>query len=113
LPPIYKTETFVKAKPDAQILATCHDEWGTIERTIDPDARNAQSSKAMAIMGYGLYRWKMLGQAADISKGKTEVLDLIERTFITNSMQWLTIDNDKKRVTIRDHESDNSQPANE
>ncbi len=99
LPPIYKTETFVKAKPDAQILASAMMNGIPLNEPLIL-ARNAQSSKSLAIMGYGLYRWKLLGQAADISKGKTEVLDLLN-VFITNSMQWLTIDNDKKRVTIK------------
>ncbi len=99
LPPIYKTETFVKAKPDAQILATAMMNGVPLSEPLIL-TKNTQNSKVLAILGYGLYRWKLLGQAADISKGKTDVIDVLN-TFVTNSMQWLTIDNDKKRVTIR------------
>lgn len=99
LPPLFRTETFVKAKPEANILAgakmnsTVLNEPLIISRTL-------QNSKSLAIMGYGLYRWKLLGQAADVSKGKTDVPDLLE-AFVNNTMQWLTIDNDKKRVSIK------------
>lgn len=99
LPPLFRTETFVKAKPEATILAGAKMNSTVLNEPLIL-SRTVQNSKSLAVMGYGLYRWKLLGQASDLSKGKTDVPDLLE-TFVNNSMQWLTIDNDKKRVSIK------------
>lgn len=99
LPPLYKTETFVKAKPESQILAGAKMNATSLNEPLII-ARTSQNNKSIAILGYGLYRWKLLGQAADVSKGKTDVIDFLQ-VFITNTLQWLTIDNDKKKVSIR------------
>lgn len=99
LPPLYKTETFVKAKPESQVLAGAKMNSTSLHEPL-MIARTSQNNKSLAVLGYGLYRWKLLGQAADISKGKTDVVDFLN-VFITNTLQWLTIDNDKKKVSIR------------
>jgi hypothetical protein len=99
LPPIFKTETFVKAKPESEVVATIKVNNVPIKEPLIM-TRSLQNRKSVAIMGYGLYRWKLIGYAAEIAKGRTNTPDLFEQ-LMQNSFRWLSISQDSKNIRIR------------
>lgn len=99
LPPLFRTETFVKPKPYAEILAKVKvNNTELNEPMIIFGDRTGY--KTLAVMGYGIYRWKLMGYARDVFKNKAETPDLLD-IFISNSSKWLTIDDKEKNVVIR------------
>ncbi len=99
LPPIFRTETFIKAKPESEVLALVKVNNVTLNEPMIL-SRQFLNKKSIAISGYGIYRWKLLGYAPEIAKGETNKLDLYDK-FIQNSMKWLAVEPNKKNVIIR------------
>jgi hypothetical protein len=99
LPPIFRTETFVKVSPESEILSTMKINNMEFKEPL-LITREFQNSKQVAIMGYGLYRWKMLGYASNEAIGKTDIPDLFEM-LIDNSYRWLSVKEQNKLVNIR------------
>lgn len=98
LPPIYRTELFAEAVPGASVLSRI--KVGTM--SIDEPLiikRDAGLTRSLAILGHGIYRWKLLGQGPAASRGSsaTDVL----QTFAGNSVKWLSVRDDERRVRIR------------
>lgn len=98
LPPIYKTETFVTVKPNAEVLSRTRVNSTVLNEPLIV-ASTGNSQKTIAILGYGIYRWKLLGTAEERSKGQIGV-DVLETVF-DNSLRWLSINDNKKQVKIR------------
>lgn len=99
LPPIYHTETYLKPKPTTEIISTLKiNNVALAEPLIITNS--TQNRKSVAVLGYGLYRWKMLGYASDISKGKIDAHNLYD-IFVQNCFKWLTIDQINKNVRIK------------
>ncbi|MBU3698483.1 MAG: VWA domain-containing protein [Candidatus Kapabacteria bacterium] len=98
LPPIYRTELFVEPTAGATVLArlkigsTPIDEPLIIKRDIG-------QSRSLAVLGHGLYRWKLLGQGPAQARGSA-VSDVLQ-TFTGNTMKWLAVRDDERRVQIR------------
>jgi hypothetical protein len=99
LPPIFRTETFIKAKPESEVLALVKVNNVTLSEPMIL-TRQFLNKKSIAISGYGIYRWKLLGYAPEMAKGETDKLDLYDK-FIQNSMKWLSIEPNKKNVIIK------------
>lgn len=99
LPPIFRTETFVRVKPESEVLATIKVNSTPLNEPLIT-SREFQGKKSVAVLGYGLYRWKLLGEAAEISKGRTDVPDVLS-TFLQNSTRWLTTSDNQKTVRIK------------
>jgi hypothetical protein len=99
LPPVFRTETFVRVKPESEVLATMKVNNVSLA---DPliVSRNFQKSKTVAVLGYGLYRWKLLGNAVEQTRGRTELPDVLT-SFLLNSTKWLTTNDEQKTVRIR------------
>jgi len=98
LPPIYKTETFVTVKPNAEVLSRTRVNSTVLNEPLVV-ASTGNSQKTIAILGYGIYRWKLLGTAEERSKGQPAV-DVLEK-FVDNSFRWLSINDNKKQVKVR------------
>ena len=62
--------------------------------------REMQNSRTVAVLGYGLYRWKLMGYAREIAKGNTNAIDLYT-TFLTNAIRWLSISDVEKQITVK------------
>ena len=95
LPPLFKTETFFRVKPESEVVATIKVNNVALK---DPLilTRDFQGKKTVAVLGYGLYRWKLLNSASrDITQQ-----DLFE-TLINNSFKWLSVYEKNKQVNIR------------
>ncbi len=99
LPPIFRTETFVKVKPESEVLATIKVNSTPLNEPLIT-SREFQGKKSVAILGYGLYRWKLLGVAAEISKGRMDAPDVLT-SFLQNSTRWLTATDNQKTVRIK------------
>ncbi len=99
LPPVFKTETFVKAKPESRIIAASKVNNVSLNEPMIL-SRDFQNKKSVAILAYGLYRWKLLGYAADISRGQTGTTDLFSILF-KNCFRWLSVANKNKLVRIK------------
>jgi hypothetical protein len=98
LPPIFRTETLFKVKPESEVVATIRvnnvplGEPLIVQRTLS-------NAKSLAVLGYGLYRWKLLGYAAEQAKGR-DVPDVFA-TFLDNGLRWLTTNDQGKFVRIK------------
>ncbi|MCX6154208.1 MAG: VWA domain-containing protein [Candidatus Kapabacteria bacterium] len=99
LPPLFHTETFVRPKPESEILASMKVNGVSLKEPLII-MRDFQDKKSLAIMGYGLYRWKLFGYALEKSKGKEETTDLFA-TLLQNSVQWLSVTDKNKNVKIK------------
>lgn len=98
LPPIFRTETLFKVKPESEVVATIRvnnvplGEPLIVQRTLS-------NAKSLAVLGYGLYRWKLLGYAAEQAKGR-DIPDVFA-TFLDNGLRWLTTNDQGKFVRIK------------
>jgi hypothetical protein len=99
LPPIFKTETFVNVKPESEIVAYMNVNNVSINEPMII-TRDFQKKKSLAMLGYGLYRWKLMGYAADQAKGRDEKPDLYS-IFVSNAVRWLSVENKTKFVSIK------------
>lgn len=97
LPPIFRTETPITAKPEADVLA-----WARIGATQLNEpliiARKLGRSRSMMIGGYGIFRWQLLGEGPREFRGEqtTGILD----AFLGDAMRWLGTIDDERRVRI-------------
>jgi hypothetical protein len=92
LPPIYKTGTVFGAKPEAEILGMEEVRGVSLNEPLLL-CRSVAGAKSVAVLGYGIWRWKLLTQTEDPSK---DVLQL----FIGNAIRWLTTREESKPIRI-------------
>jgi hypothetical protein len=95
LPPVFRMQGTFRPKVGSQVLAYVR--YQSIKsKSGEPFivARNSNGKKVLAVLGYGLWRWKMLS----VEEDKTEsVFD----AFLSNSIRWLTTREDEKRIIVR------------
>ena len=99
LPPIFKTETFVNPKLNSKVLALSKIENVKFNEPMII-TREMQNSRSVAVLGYGLYRWKLMGYGREVAKGNTNAIDLYT-TFLSNVIRWLSISDVEKQITIK------------
>jgi len=92
LPPIYKTQTIFKSKPESDVLAFVKIQNVPLNEPLI-SIRNIGKQKSLAITGNGLWRWQLLTQG-------TSRIDRLLSLFITNSIRWLTTIEDEKNVRV-------------
>lgn len=98
LPPVYRTETFVRPAPQSTILATSRVNNVPMQEPLIMK-RETDRTKSLAVLAYGLYRWKLLGVGPGQARGAAAI-DVFSQ-FIENSVQWLSVREDTKRVRIK------------
>lgn len=98
LPPLFRTELFVKVKPESEVLATIKINNAPLNEPLIV-SRALQDKKSLAVLGYELERWRLLGYAAETSKGRT-VPDVLS-AFIHSTTRWLTTKEQNKLVQIK------------
>jgi hypothetical protein len=93
LPPSFTLDGSFRAKPEGIILASTRLQFST---TSDPLllSRDVNRSKSLAILCYGLWRWKSY---SDGIPGGERILE----TFFSNSVRWLVTREDEKPVQVR------------
>lgn len=98
LPPIFRPEAFVVPKPGSEVLATIKVGTTALDEPLLL-ARASGGSRSVAVLGYGLYRWKLLGEGIERARGKQP--SSVLNAFIANALRWLSSDENTKKVRIR------------
>ncbi|ROL58798.1 hypothetical protein D9V86_11510 [Bacteroidetes/Chlorobi group bacterium ChocPot_Mid] len=99
LPPIFRTETFVSVKPESEVISTMKINNVPLKEPLIL-TRSVGNKKSVAFLGYGIFRWKLLGFASDNARGKKDTPDLFT-LFIQNTAKWLSVDVENKFVNIK------------
>lgn len=99
LPPVFRTETFVKVKPESEIVSGLKVNNAPLKEPLIL-TRSLGNRKSIAFLCYGIFRWKLLGYASEVSKGRAETPDLFN-ILMENSRKWLSTPQDNKQVIIR------------
>lgn len=99
LPPVFRTETFVRVKPESEVASGFKVNNVPLKEPLILN-RSFQNKKSVSILAYGLYRWKLLGYAADVSKGRTEAQDLYT-ILMQNIIKWLSVTESNKLVKVK------------
>ncbi len=99
LPPIYRTETFVRVKPESELVSGIKVNNVPLREPLIV-MRHFQDKKSVALLGYGLYRWKLLGYSADIVRLSKDAVDVVA-IFLQNVINWLSISDATKQVKIK------------
>ncbi len=92
LPPIFKTLTSFAARPEATTLGFSRVQGALLKEPLML-TRNVNRQKSVAVLGYGLWRWRLMTQ------GTPETEQLLS-TFLVNAVKWLTTREDSKLVTV-------------
>lgn len=97
LPPFYRTETFVEPAAGAQVLATMRVGNAALDEPLIIK-RDDGRLRSIAVLGYGIYRWRLLGSAPQVARGAApvDVLDL----FMSNAVSWLRVRDTERRIVV-------------
>jgi len=107
LPPIFKTESFVQLKDNAQAVMFMKFNNTAVNEPI-VISRNISNKKVVSILAYGLYNWKLSGYAREVSKGNSDTYDLMT-IFFENIYKYLSIEQENKQFKITTNKSHYSQ----
>jgi hypothetical protein len=92
LPPIYRRAGTYRARPEATVLAT-----SVVQNvpTREPIllTRSVTHQKSVAVIGYGLWRWRLLAQGDNATEHFFE-------EFVRSAIQWLTTPDDTRRFRV-------------
>ena len=98
LPPIYRPEAFVSPKSQAEVLATIAIGSTRLDEPLLV-ARSSGGQRSIAVLGYGIYRWKLLSEGSERTRGKQP--PAVFEQFVQNALRWLANDDASKNVRIR------------
>ncbi len=93
LAPIFKLQMGFRPKPESEILATTRIQTVTTDEAFLV-SRNINRRKSLALLGYGVWRWKMLSE--NVPAAETLLED-----FLSNAVRWLTTREDDRRVRVQ------------
>ncbi|HZV11672.1 MAG TPA: hypothetical protein VFA55_00535, partial [Candidatus Kapabacteria bacterium] len=100
LPPTFYYESLFRQKPEANVLATLR-LFNNVTREPMILSEHLNAIKTMAILTYGIWRWRLLGKgSSDVLSRNGGTVDVFT-TFINNTLQWLTAKEDEKQVHVR------------
>ncbi len=97
LPPIFRSETHVTARPESDVLATARLGGLTLDEPIIV-SRKLDRGRSLAILGWDIYRWQLLGEGPRAVRGQ-ERLGVLDNV-LSNSLRWLATRETGKRVRI-------------
>lgn len=97
LPPLFRGETVVRAKPESEVVAVVRLGGTRIDEPLIV-TRKLGRSRSMIVLGYGIYRWELINEGTRQLRGeqKTNILS----DFVGNSLRWLATHEEEKRVRI-------------
>lgn len=98
LPPIYRPEMFVDPTPGASVLSKLKVGTAQLDEPLIVASQRG-SVRTLAVLGHGLFRWKLMAHGQALSHGR-ESVDALQ-LFVGNSVKWLSSPDDEKRVAIR------------
>ncbi len=97
MPPIYRTETTLRAKPESEVLARARLGGALLDEPLIVSRRLGRS-RSLIVTGYGIYRWQLLGEGPAAARG-AEPGGVLE-DFVANSVRWLAVADEQKQVRI-------------
>jgi hypothetical protein len=93
LPPVLRTRTVLRAKPEAHVLATVK-----TQNVALPDplilTRSVQRRKVVALSCYGVWRWRLMAQ------GSPETESILSG-FLSTAITWLTTPDETRPLIVR------------
>lgn len=92
LPPLFKQQAMLRAKPESDVIAFARLQTALTDEPVLV-SRKIQNRKSAALLGYGIWRWKMY---ADGIPGASTVLE----DFLSNTIRWLTTREDDRRIRV-------------
>ncbi len=105
LPPVYRTELFVQPRPGAQVLATARFNGVSLEEPVFLK-RSASNQRSVALLAWGLYRWKLLGYAPDEARQERSID--VYPILMRNVVEWLSVQDQGERVRLSTTKQDYS-----
>ncbi|GBD06457.1 hypothetical protein HRbin21_00250 [bacterium HR21] len=96
LPPLFLVSGLAQPKPTAELLAVAH--ASVVQEPLL--LVQQQPVRSVALLGYGLYRWKLMGYAAELARGRVQQPDYLA-TFVTQLTQWLLSTPRERLLRIR------------
>ncbi len=92
LPPIYSSLGTFRAKPEAVVLATTKIQGVAIDNPLIV-SRNVMHTKSFAVLGYGIWRWKLLA-------GASSETEKFFDPWLSNAVRWLVARDDNKELKV-------------
>lgn len=92
MPPIFKTHTVYRAKPEATVLGNARIQAVTLSEPLIL-TRSVNRQKSLAILGYGIWRWRLMAQ------GNPETAQALS-AFLVNGIKWLTTREESRPVKV-------------
>lgn len=97
MPPIFRSETTVRARPEAEVLAGSRIGATSLDEPLIV-TRRLGNSRSMIILGHGIYRWELVAEGMREARGETGS-DLLAQ-FVGNSLRWIATREQERRVRI-------------
>jgi len=92
LPPIFRTHSSLKAKPEAVVLGVARSQGVVLNEPLFV-LRNVSKQKSIALLGYGIWRWRLMAQ------GDPTTDDLLA-SFLSDCIRWLTTRDEDRPVKV-------------
>ena len=92
LPPVFSSLATFKVKPEALVLATTKIQGVPIDNPLLV-ARNAPQAKSFAVLGYGIWRWKLMG-------GASAETERFFDAWMSNVIRWLVTREDNNQLRV-------------
>lgn len=110
LPAIFKTETFVKLKSGSKMLLNLKMNSSILNEPmlISSEINN---KKSIALMAYGLYRWRLLGYVKESAIGNIPEKDVYFE-LINNILKWVSIKDKEQQFVINTNKKEYSSGEN-
>lgn len=99
LPPIFRTEIFTKPKPNSKTLMSFKVNNVVLNEPLILSNKTS-NNRVMAVLAYGLFRWKLMEKGRNEAKGNYTDFNLYDH-FIQNSIKWLSVNEKNKQVNIK------------
>lgn len=106
LPTLFKTETFVKLKSSSKMLLNLRMNNNILNESMLISS-NVNNRKSIAILTYGLYRWKLLDYAKKSANNNEPEID-IYKAFFDNILKWLSIKDKEQQFVINTNKKEYS-----
>jgi hypothetical protein len=90
LPPVFRRQGTYRARPEAKVLGTISTQ-NVVTQEPFLVIRSVNRQKSLAVLGYGLWRWRLLAQGNDATEG-------LLAGFLSSGIRWLTTREDDRPV---------------
>jgi len=92
LPPLYSSLGTFRAKPEALVLSSTKVHGVTIDNPLLV-SRSVMHAKSFAVLGYGIWRWKLLA-------GASSETEKFFDPWLSNVVRWLVTRDDNKELNV-------------